>query len=327
VKAKKGKQDPSYGERSCNPGGEEIQGHNMCHYSILGLRSRVMHSNSVSKVFLWWDSEKRDLPWRISRDPWAILVSEFMLQQTQASRVVPKYNMFLERFPNPSLCANSNPGEVIELWSGLGYNRRAINLYRAAKTITEKHQGIVPDELPILLDLPGIGDYTARAILAFSYEQDVAVVDVNVKRVLSRLEGKTLSMNETQSIADQNLPKGEGWRWNQAMIEIGATICTARKTQCSNCPLKTTCVWSKDQTAPDPAISPKRKKLDTFEGSDRQGRGKLINALRNEAVMEKDVPQILGWTNDHERCKRVLRKLEKDGLVVITDSRKISLPS
>ncbi len=326
MKGKEGEQDPCYSEPSHNPRREEIRGHNMCHNSILELRSRVMHSNTVSKVFLWWDSEKRDLPWRLSRDPWAILVSEFMLQQTQASRVVPKYNMFLERFPNPTLCANSNPGEVIELWSGLGYNRRAINLYRAAKTIADKHQGIVPNELTVLLGLPGIGDYTARAILAFSYEQDVAVVDVNVKRVLSRLEGRTLSMNETQSIADQNLPKGEGWRWNQAMIEIGATVCTARKTQCGNCPLKETCTWTKDQTAPDPANSAKRKKLETFEGSDRQGRGKLISALRNEPVMEKDVPQIFGWANDHKRCKRVLKKLEKDGLVVITDSGKVSLP-
>ena len=247
-----------------------------------------MHSNTTSKVFLWWDSEKRDLPWRISRDPWAILVSEFMLQQTQASRVVAKYKTFLERFPNPTLCASSTPGKVIELWSGLGYNRRAINLHRTAKTIAEKHKGTVPDELSLLLDLPGIGDYTARAILAFSFEKDVAVVDVNVKRVLSRLEGRTLSMKEAQSIADQNLPTGEGWRWNQAMIEIGATICTARKTKCVKCPLKETCTWTKNQAATDPAISVKSKKLETFEGSDRQGRGKLINALRNEPIMEKD---------------------------------------
>ena len=143
-----------------------------------------MHSNTISKVFLWWDSEKRDLPWRISRDPWAILVSEFMLQQTQASRVVEKYQTFLKRFPNPTICANSTPGKVIELWSGLGYNRRAINLHRTAKTIAEKHKGTVPDELSLLLDLPGIGDYTARAILAFSFEKDVAVVDVNVKSCL-----------------------------------------------------------------------------------------------------------------------------------------------
>ncbi|MEC7292760.1 MAG: A/G-specific adenine glycosylase [Actinomycetota bacterium] len=229
-----------------------------------------MHSNTISKVFLWWDSEKRDLPWRISRDPWAILVSEFMLQQTQASRVVAKYKTFLERFPNPTLCANSTPGKVIELWSGLGYNRRAINLHRTAKTIAEKHKGTVPDELSLLLDLPGIGDYTARAILAFSFEKDVAVVDVNVKRVLSRLEGRTLSMKEAQSIADQNLPTGEGWRWNQAMIEIGATICTARKTKCDKCPLKENCTWTKNQAATDPAIAVKSKKLETFEGSDRQ---------------------------------------------------------
>ena len=286
-----------------------------------------MHSNTISKVFLWWDSEKRDLPWRISRDPWAILVSEFMLQQTQASRVVEKYKTFLKRFPNPTTCANSTPGKVIELWSGLGYNRRAINLHRTAKIIAEKHKGTVPDELSLLLDLPGIGDYTARAILAFSFEKDVAVVDVNVKRVLSRLEGRTLSMKEAQSIADQNLPTGEGWRWNQAMIEIGATICTARKTKCDKCPLKETCTWTKNQAATDPAISVKSKKLETFEGSDRQGRGKLINALRNEPIMEKDAPQIFGWPNDHKRCKRVLEKLEKDGLIVIADSGKISLPN
>ena len=286
-----------------------------------------MHSNTISKVFLWWDSEKRDLPWRISRDPWAILVSEFMLQQTQASRVVEKYKTFLKRFPNPTTCANSTPGKVIELWSGLGYNRRAINLHRTAKTIAEKHKGTVPDELSLLLDLPGIGDYTARAILAFSFEKDVAVVDVNVKRVLSRLEGRTLSMKEAQSIADQKLPTGEGWRWNQAMIEIGATICTARKTKCDKCPLKETCMWTKNQAATDPAISVKSKKLETFEGSDRQGRGKLINALRNEPIMEKDAPQIFGWPNDHKRCKRVLEKLEKDGLIVIADSGKISLPN
>ena len=286
-----------------------------------------MHSNTISKVFLWWDSEKRDLPWRISRDPWAILVSEFMLQQTQASRVVEKYKTFLKRFPNPTTCANSTPGKVIELWSGLGYNRRAINLHRTAKIIAEKHKGTVPDELSLLLDLPGIGDYTARAILAFSFEKDVAVVDVNVKRVLSRLEGRTLSMEEAQSIADQNLPTGEGWRWNQAMIEIGATICTARKTKCDKCPLKETCTWTKNQAATDPAISVKSKKLETFEGSDRQGRGKLINALRNEPIMEKDAPQIFGWPNDHKRCKRVLEKLEKDGLIVIADSGKISLPN
>ena len=157
-------------------------------------------------------------------------------------------------------CAQAAPGKVIELWSGLGYNRRAINLHRTAKTIAEKHKGTVPDELSLLLDLPGIGDYTARAILAFSFEKDVAVVDVNVKRVLSRLEGRTLSMKEAQSIADQNLPTGEGWRWNQAMIEIGATICTARKTKCVKCPLKETCTWTKKSSSNRPSYRSKEQK-------------------------------------------------------------------
>ena len=301
----------------------------MCHETILELRSRVMHSNIERKVFLWWDKERRDFPWRATRDPWEILVSEFMLQQTQASRVIEKYHVFLNRFPDPTSCANSSPGEVIELWSGLGYNRRAINLHQSAKVISTKYQGVVPNELQSLLELPGIGDYTARAILAFSFEKDVAVVDVNVKRVFSRLKGKVMSMKEAQVNADQNLPAGEGWRWNQAMIEVGATLCTARITHCCACPFETTCIWTKDQTKPDPAISPKemRQKPDSFEGSDRQGRGKLISALRDKAVLKKDIPKILGWINDPERCSRVLQKLEKDGLIVIDKSGKVSLPS
>ena len=218
-------------------------------------------------------------------------------------------------------------GKLLNFGAGLAITEEPSTSTGLRKQLQKSIRGTVPDELSLLLELPGIGDYTARAILAFSFEKDVAVVDVNVKRVLSRLEGRTLSMKEAQSIADQNLPTGEGWRWNQAMIEIGATICTARKTQCGKCPLKVTCTWTKNQAATDPAISVKSKKVETFEGSDRQGRGKLISALRNEPIMEKDVPQILGWPNDHKRCKRVLEKLEKDGLIVIADSGKISLPN
>ena len=234
------------------------------------------------------------------------LSQNLCFQQTQASRVVAKYKTFLERFPNPTLCASSTPGKLLNFGAGLAITEEPSTLHRTAKIIAEKHKGTVPDELSLLLDLPGIGDYTARAILAFSFEKDVAVVDVNVKRVLSRLEGRTLSMKEAQSIADQNLPTGEGWRWNQAMIEIGATICTARKTICVKCPLKETCTWTKNQAATDPAIAVKSKKLETFEGSDRQGRGKLINALRNEPIMEKDATRYLAGQMI-TKCKRVLR--------------------
>ena len=184
-----------------------------------------MHKMSYfSKKIISWQkiNGRNNLPWQ-AKSPYHIWISEIMLQQTQASRVIEKYHVFLNRFPDPTSCANSSPGEVIELWSGLGYNRRAINLHQSAKVISTKYQGVVPNELQSLLELPGIGDYTARAILAFSFEKDVAVVDVNVKRVFSRLKGKVMSMKEAQVNADQNLPAGEGWRWNQAMIEVGAT--------------------------------------------------------------------------------------------------------
>ena len=140
-----------------------------------------MHSKTRDRVFNWWELEQRDFPWRRTRDPWAILVSEFMLQQTQAQRVVSKYEMFLHRYPDVHACSRSTLGEVIELWSGLGYNRRAKNLHTTAQLVVDRYGGAIPDSLMELRSLPGIGEYTARAVLSFAFDMNVAVVDVNVR--------------------------------------------------------------------------------------------------------------------------------------------------
>jgi len=287
-----------------------------------------MHSKTRDRVFNWWELEQRDFPWRRTRDPWAILVSEFMLQQTQAQRVISKYEMFLDRYPNVHACSQSTLGEVIELWSGLGYNRRAKNLHSTAQQVVDRYGGAIPDSIRELRSLPGIGEYTARAILSFAFEMNVAVVDVNVRRVLCRQAGKYLSNEESQNIADKNLPLNDGWRWNQAMIELGATICTSRKVNCQACPLRKTCAWSKNLKTRDPSFNPKRpsKKPEPFQGSDRQGRGRFVEQLRERNVVSKEVGEIMGWPEDPTRCEKVLKGLIDEGLVIEKNKGEFSLP-
>ena len=153
----------------------------------------MLGSPDVEAVLAWSAGRRDELPWRQTRDPWAVLVSELMLQQTQVARVVPRWHQFLERFPSASACANAPVGDVVTEWAGLGYNRRAVNLHRAAVAVVAQHGGVVPDDLEALLALPGLGPYTARAVLAFAYEQDVAVVDTNVGRILARQRGERLT--------------------------------------------------------------------------------------------------------------------------------------
>ena len=159
----------------------------MCHYSILELRSRVMHSNTISKVLLWWDSEKRDLPWRISRDPWAILVSEFMLQQTQVKTVIPYFNKFTKEIKSLKKLSSTSERKVLKLWEGLGYYRRARNLYACSNQIITLYKGKLPKTLDEIKKLPGIGDYTSNALLGLVHNKPTLALDGNVKRVFSRI--------------------------------------------------------------------------------------------------------------------------------------------
>ena len=237
-----------------------------------------------------------------------------MLQQTQARRVVSPYVAFLERFPSASACAEAGLGTVLDAWAGLGYNRRARHLYQAAQAIVERHGGTVPDDLRSLRALPGVGAYTARAVLVFAFERDEAVVDVNVARVLARaVVGAPLTPRAAQSLADALVPPGKAWEWNQALMELGAARCSARAPACGACPLSRRCVWFNSAPgSPDPARRAPRQTR--FQGSDRQGRGRLVDALRSGPVSRRRLPMVCGWPEDPARARRVADDLVAEGL-------------
>lgn len=272
------------------------------------------------------DGALRPLPWRATRDPWAVLVSECMLQQTQAARVVRPYRAFLRRFPSPTSCARAPLGEVLVAWAGLGYNRRARHLHACASAIAQRHGGCVPDRLEELLALPGIGPYTARAVLAFAYERPVAVVDVNVGRVLSRaVAGVALTPSQAQALADRLLPARSSWSWNQALLEHGATRCTARAPRCGECALKGCCAWAgAGHSRPDPGAP--RSSQSRFEGSDRQGRGRLLSALRDAPVRPGALAAACGWPQDPDRARRAALGLVADGLARRAPDGTLQLP-
>ena len=278
----------------------------------------------------WGEQHRRDLPWRRTRDPWAVLVSELMLQQTQVSRVRPRYEAFLERFPTPSACAAAPVGEVLRLWEGLGYNRRAVNLHRAAAVITEEHGGRLPDDLGALLALPGVGPYTARAVLAFAFERDHGVLDTNAARVLARaVAGRAMSPRQAQELADELVPLGRGWAWNQSMLDLGARICVKRRPRCGECPLQTACAWARaDFSDPDPAegSAGTSGRQSTFTGSDRQGRGRLVQALRTGPIEIGRLPDAAGWPDDPERARRVADELVGEGIAEVVDGQ-LALPA
>jgi len=261
-----------------------------------------------ARVIEWAAAHGRDLPWRRTRDPWAILVSEVMLQQTQVARVVPVWTAFLEQFPTPRACATAMQADVVVAWRGMGYNRRAVNLHRCAIAITTEHDGRVPDDLDALLALPGVGPYTARAVLAFAFERRVGVLDVNAARVHARLRGGAVG----QADADDATPPETPWAWNQAILDLGATVCTKRNPRCDACPVSAECSWR--GRGDDPAGPGNRQSR--FEGSDRQGRGRLVDALRAGPVSARlsDLAVTMGWPDDPERSLRVAKSVVADGL-------------
>lgn len=286
----------------------------------------------VAAVLHWAAGRRDDLPWRHTRDPWAVLVSELMLQQTQVARVVDRYHQFLERFPDATACAAAGPGAVVEEWAGLGYNRRAVNLHRTAVVVTEQHGGQLPDDLAALLALPGVGPYTARAVLAFAFERDVAVLDTNVGRVLARHGGSPLSVASAQRRADDLVPVGAGWVWNQAMLDLGALACTKRRPDCAGCPVNANCRWFSSGCAePDPATGSAGVSVPQtrFEGSFRQGRARLLDALRTGAVIEPNqFAVICGWESEQlgHDAAAAAESLVRDGLAVDVGSGSLRLP-
>jgi A/G-specific adenine glycosylase len=196
------------------------------------------------KLLAWYHTAARDLPWRRTRDPYRVLVSEFMLQQTQVSRVLDYYDPFLDRYPSVEALARARPAAVREAWEGLGYYRRAANLHRLAREVVRKHAGVVPSEPEVLLQLPGVGPYTAGAVATFAYERPAAAVDTNVARVLRRVFG-CRTAKTTRALAENLQPKSgkTAWKFNQALMELGALVCTARAPKCGACPVNNLCNW------------------------------------------------------------------------------------
>jgi A/G-specific adenine glycosylase len=282
---------------------------------------RASDDGRVAAVLAWGDAHLRALPWRATRDPWAVLVSEVMAQQTGVDRVVGHYQAFIDRFPTAAACAAVPAGEVVRSWAGLGYNRRAVSLHRCARAVVARHGGDLPADLGALLALPGIGPYTARAVLAFAFERAVGVVDTNVGRVLARWEGRSLRPAEAQALADGLVPPAgdRSWAWNQALMELGGTVCRRRRPRCAECPARPWCGWAAaGLAAPDPAdgsagVSTGQPR---FEGSDRQGRGRLVEALCRGPVPLADVAAVMGWPDDPARADRVAVGLLDDGLAV-----------
>ena len=271
------------------------------------------HAGLHASIFSWITPRLRQLPWRDTRDPWHVLVSEVMLQQTGVNRVLPKWQMFVDAFATPADCAGAPLGDVLRLWQGLGYPRRARNLQAAARVIVEQHGGVVPNTLEELLALPGVGPYTARAVLAFAFEEDAAVVDTNIARVLARFHGRTLKARDAQQLADDWVPQGEAWLWNQALMDLGATICRPQPA-CDECPLSEKCSWRGTGTDPSVGSAGVSVAQARFEGSDRQARGRLIKQLGECAVPIHAVAEIMD--RSAEIAMRLVNDLISDGLII-----------
>lgn len=268
------------------------------------------------RLLRWYRTAARRLPWRTTRNPYKILLSEVMLQQTQVSRVLEKYPLFLKRFPTFSALARSTPAEVVIAWRGMGYNNRAVRLRLLARTVTEKHAGRLPSDPETLKQLPGIGRYTANAVACFAFEQQVPVVDTNIARVLSRVFPQAKS--DVWKTAERILPKRKVYEWNQALMELGALVCTASTPRCAECPLARLCPGAYKQhprTSSSPKREPGRKGI-----PNRIYRGRIVEELRKHTrparlgtVGKRVLPGFNG--KDQAWLLRLIYSLEKDGLV------------
>jgi A/G-specific adenine glycosylase len=272
-----------------------------------------------SPVIDWFDQNARDLPWRRPEaGPWGVMVSEFMLQQTPVSRVLPVYAGWMTRWPSPAVLATDPPGEAVRAWGRLGYPRRALRLHAAATAIAQLHGGKVPSEHAELLALPGIGEYTAAAVASFAYGQRHAVMDTNVRRVFARAVSgieypPTATSAAERRIAQRLLPLDErtAARWAAATMELGALVCTARSPECVRCPIAAQCAW---RLAGSPAHEGPPRRGQTYAGTDRQVRGKLLAVLREASGPVSQAALDAVWQEPVQRA-RALDGLVADGLV------------
>ncbi len=278
----------------------------------------------------WWDTGHRDLPWRRTRDPYAVLVSEVMLQQTQAERVAPKWQEFLRAFPTIAALGAASPAAVIRAWAGLGYNRRAVYLHQMARAVVARHGGALPANTEALRRLPGIGPYTARAVAAIAFGLPEAAVDTNVRRVLMRVLDGDIPPSATwvQAAADTLVPVERPGDWNQALMELGATVCTAATPQCDRCPVRHLCaaaprIRALRERGDRYRAPPARRPQGRFPGSRRYYRGRIVELLRRADHVDGLTAAQIGahlrpdfTESDLPWLERLLADLASDGLVV-----------
>jgi A/G-specific adenine glycosylase len=282
----------------------------------------------ANELLSWYERSRRDLPWREPGvDAWQILVSEFMLQQTPVARVLPIWTDWVRRWPTPSATAAASAADVLRAWGKLGYPRRAKRLHECAIVIARDHGDVVPDDVETLLGLPGIGSYTARAIACFAYRKRVPVVDTNVRRVVARAVhglADAGAPSATRDHADVSglLPEGAAApRFSVALMELGATVCTARAPRCGLCPLDQ-CAWR--QAGYPPAQGPARR-IQTYAGTDRQVRGRLLDILRTNDSPVTRAELDVAWLTDTGQRDRALYSLLADGLVTQTRDGRFGL--
>ena len=237
---------------------------------------------AMNAALEWYEAHGRDLAFRRTSDPWAVLASEVMAQQTQAARAAEAWVTFIDRFPTPAALAAATDADVIRAWRGLGYNRRAVALRAAAVRIVEEHAGAVPDDLEALQALPGVGPYTARAVLAIAFGRPVAALDTNIRRVLDRCVG-TMPANPAamQLAADSLVPADRPAAWTHALMDVGATICRKRHPSCDRCPLRPHCAFARGERDESPLAVPRAKRKPRFETTTRWLRGRILDQLRD----------------------------------------------
>lgn len=272
----------------------------------------------------WYRTERRSFPWRTTRDPYRILLSEMMLQQTQASRVVAFYRRWLRQFPTFKTLADASTSEVLRAWSGLGYNSRALRLHKLAAIVVQRKPARLPSTPDELQSLPGIGRYTAHAVACFAFGHRVPVVDVNIKRIVTRLTKKVRTPFESVpddaawSLAGQLLPKKNAYDWNQALMDLGATICTARKPLCDRCPAAAFC-----RSHASPVFlsreTPVRKKEPSRNGIPRRLiRGRILKIVQQHPVTARQAAALV-WKRYSGRdvvwMESVMKQMSADGLL------------
>src|SRR5882757_3293506 len=285
-------------------------------------------SPTQRELLAWYDWSRRDLPWRDPEvTPWQIMVSEFMLQQTPVSRVEPIWRDWVARWPTASATAAASAADIVRAWGKLGYPRRAKRLHECATVIVRDHGDVVPDDVEVLLTLPGVGSYTARAVACFAYQQSVPVVDTNVRRVVARVVHGRADAGSASAVRDHAdasalLPKdATAHIFSAALMELGATVCTARAPKCGLCPLSA-CAW---RSRGYPAAAGPARRAQRYAGTDRQVRGRLLDVLRGNDSPVTRAELDIAWLADTAQRDRALDSLLVDGLVEQTADGRFAL--